>query len=627
MLLVTLLAVVYLVTLSCVEAKWEAQVERREAVKEAFKYNYRMYEEHAYPYDLLVPISKYGADNGILAGFGGSVVDSMSTMLVMDMADSDEYKRALVHAKHIDFSHTKMGQTPGQVSIFELTIRYLGGLISAFQLGGEKAEEKFLIDQAASLANRLSWGWVGKNRIPYNSVNINDGVTYRAQSSNAANLAEAGTLVMEWGTLSDLTGNKTYRRLAEGSMSAIFESEPIFPGLWAQEIWADREIAKGDYLTWGGASDSFFEYLIKYPFLEGNSDHYYLKAYTDAVDSSIKHLLKRTGVGNLTFLSDHSTQRGNGSIYIHSHLACFSGGNIAMAGKLMKRDDWVEVGLQLSESCAMTYERSATGIGPVAFGWFDSEAKAEGWDYVSPSRRRFYNENGFFISSPEWNHMPETMESVFYAYRITGQEFWRDIAWRAFLNIRDACDTGNGWAGVKNVNDRSAGSYDETQTFLFAELLKYLYLIFDDPERFSVDEYVFNTEAHPQKRKKGGDFGKIQGTNHRYSRIASTNSSRVSLKPSLDDSESLFYHANEQEQQLTSDFRLPSRTVPSYGGCQEKGFRRYIFCYSYVLLLIPFALLVFYRVSHWIHTRMRRADQKLYDHNSFAASKGRFVDL
>ena len=109
----------------------------------------------------------------------------MSTMLVMDMADTPQYKRALSHVNQINFNGTAMGSTKGVVSLFELTIRsvlearraeartdrrcmhaprrYLGGLISAFQLGGERREQRFLVEQAANLANRLSWGWVGNN--------------------------------------------------------------------------------------------------------------------------------------------------------------------------------------------------------------------------------------------------------------------------------------------------------------------------------------------------------------------------------------------------------------------------------------------------------------------------------
>jgi hypothetical protein len=69
MLSVALYTTVYLLLVFvAVDAKWGAQVERREAVKEAFRYNYAKYEEYAYPYDLLLPISKSGADNSILAG-------------------------------------------------------------------------------------------------------------------------------------------------------------------------------------------------------------------------------------------------------------------------------------------------------------------------------------------------------------------------------------------------------------------------------------------------------------------------------------------------------------------------------------------------------------------------------
>lgn len=168
--------------------------------------------------------------------------------------------------------------------------------------------------------------------------------------------------------------------------------------------------------------------------------------------------------------------------------------------------------------------------------------------------------------------MPEIMESVFYAYRITGQEFWRDFAWEAFLSIKKACDTGNGWVGIRNVNDPSSGSYDETQTFLFAELLKYLYLIFDDPERFSLDDYVFNTEAHPiQKRASGKDFGKIQGTNHPYNRIASSKRDKqVSTNPHFNDLPTITNQANHQEQVLAAEFQLPTRTAASSPQCQAK---------------------------------------------------------
>ena len=38
---------------------------------------------------------------------------------------------------------------------------------------------------------------------------------------------------------------------------------------------------------------------------------------------------------------------------------------------------------------------------------------------------------------------------------------------------------------------------DVTQSFFFAETLKYFYLIFADADVVHLDEWVFNTEAHP----------------------------------------------------------------------------------------------------------------------------------
>ena len=48
---------------------------------------------------------------------------------------------------------------------------------------------------------------------------------------------------------------------------------------------------------------------------------------------------------------------------------------------------------------------------------------------------------------------------------------------------------------------------DEQESFWLAETLKYLFLIFDDPARISLDEWVFNTEAHPLRRERKVEWG------------------------------------------------------------------------------------------------------------------------
>ncbi|KAJ7851629.1 glycoside hydrolase [Mycena olivaceomarginata] len=69
----------------------------------------------------------------------------------------------------------------------------------------------------------------------------------------------------------------------------------------------------------------------------------------------------------------------------------------------------------------------------------------------------------------------------------------------AFFNKFLPSPNGVGFACLNDVNNPAARFIDVTESFWFAEVLKYLYLTFDDPEHISLDDYVFNTECHPLK--------------------------------------------------------------------------------------------------------------------------------
>ena len=59
------------------------------------------------------------------------------------------------------------------------------------------------------------------------------------------------------------------------------------------------------------------------------------------------------------------------------------------------------------------------------------------------------------------------------------------------------------YLSVSNVNDaKDPGLSDEMESFWMSETLKYLYLVFGDPEgrQLSLDDWIFNTEAHPLRR-------------------------------------------------------------------------------------------------------------------------------
>lgn len=104
----------------------------------------------------------------------------------------------------------------------------------------------------------------------------------------------------------------------------------------------DCSSLKGNFQTWGGGSDSYFEYLIKYARLSNTNDNSYTDSWLTAVQSSIDTLAKvtishvakqtlfsfwliqRSTVGNWLYLADYD---GSQVRHVGSHLACFYGGN------------------------------------------------------------------------------------------------------------------------------------------------------------------------------------------------------------------------------------------------------------------------------------------------------------
>jgi mannosyl-oligosaccharide alpha-1,2-mannosidase len=198
-------------------------------------------------------------------------------------------------------------------------------------------------------------------------------------------------------------------------------------------------------------------------------------------------------MGNHVYLAEWE----NGSTRpVSSHLACFHGGNWLLGGKLTNNNTIVQHALELVDACWNTYESTSTGIGPESFSWVPQGSLSG----PPSSQRDFYNQHGFYTTSPAYILRPEVLESNFYAYRVTGDTKYLDRAAKAIdsfnrylaLPGQDA-----GYAGIFDVNNPDSKRIDDTESFWFAEVLKYLYLTFDDPAHISLDKYVFNTEAHP----------------------------------------------------------------------------------------------------------------------------------
>ena len=114
---------------------------------------------------------------------------------------------------------------------------------------------------------------------------------------------------------------------------------------------------------------------------------------------------------------------------------------------------------------------------------------------------------------------PETVESLFLAYRITGEQRYRDQGWRIFQAFQKHCRVrGGGYAGIADVEDgTNVEQLDKMETFWLSETLsestemcvvtaahvlltlgtltEYLYLLFSDDKTVPLEENVFNTEV------------------------------------------------------------------------------------------------------------------------------------
>jgi mannosyl-oligosaccharide alpha-1,2-mannosidase len=130
--------------------------ERASAVKDAFLHAWNGYKEFAWLQDEVTPVS--GSFKNGLGGRGATLIDALDTLIIMGF--EDEFKAALTAVKKIDFS-TSMEK---RLNVFETTIRYLGGLLSAYDLSSGK--HHVLLDKAVQLGDMLYAAFDTPNRLP-----------------------------------------------------------------------------------------------------------------------------------------------------------------------------------------------------------------------------------------------------------------------------------------------------------------------------------------------------------------------------------------------------------------------------------------------------------------------------
>lgn len=413
------------------------------------------------------------------------------------MGEREIVNQIISYIPSIDWS-----STGSSVSLFETTIRYLGGMLSGYDflsgplayLADNPADVDALLQQSVNLANNLSYAFETPTGVPWNILDLST----RSVVAEPNGLATVGTLIMEWVRLTDLTGNTTYAELVERAETYLLAPSPAssepFPGL----LGTDIDPQTGQFLDarggWIGGDDSFYEYLLKMYIYNPARYGVLRDRWIAAADSTITYLTSHPVTRpDLTFVA---TYNGTTRHLVSEHLACFDGGNFILGGQVLANSTYLAYGLALVDGCHATYAATQTHIGPEVFGWDPS--------LVPSGQESFFAQNGFYILSPGYQLRPEVIESYYYAFRATRDPKYRDWAWDAFVAVNATTRVGSGYSSVNDVTVPGGGGFaNMMESFWFAEVLKYSYLIQrdgDDEWQVSTEgrnKWVFNTEAHP----------------------------------------------------------------------------------------------------------------------------------
>ena len=298
--------------------------QRKIHIKNAMKHAWNGYVTHAFGYDEIKPISGGGVNKW--GGLATTMTDSLDTLWIMDMKEEFQKARDWMD-EHLTFDK---GAT---VSVFETTIRSLGGLLSAYDWSGDD----MFLKKAEDLGKRLLRAFDRSSmKMPFARVNLSSG---SAMNNNWVNcgfghdvctyIAEAGTLQVEFRYLAKATNNPAYKEAVENVFDILKQQSETKNGLYPSIVGVTSQglqAGSTSSLTFGGTADSFFEYMLKL-WLQGNKkEDKYREMYDRSIDAMHTWLLKETKqklwiIGEL-----------KGTHFRHhmEHLTCFMGGTSYM---------------------------------------------------------------------------------------------------------------------------------------------------------------------------------------------------------------------------------------------------------------------------------------------------------
>ena len=494
---------------------------RREFIRGEMLYAYHAYMAYAWGHDTVKPVTRSYSDS---YNMYLTMIDAMDTLYIMNA--TEEYNQSLHYLiEHLQF-HTQI-----DVNVFEVTIRVLGSLLSLYAL----TNNHFYKIKAIELADAMLPAFNTPTGLPFGTISFTTGIAHNPQwSQGASSIAEVGSIQLEWQYLTRITNNTIYANTVNKIMCILLSNNVT---LYPQFINVYTGALIPGVITLGARVDSLYEYMIKQHILSGQVNHTLMSAemYHASIDAIHAQLLTKNGTPSssptLTQTSNTtnetvdaaeqqtSSSSPSSSSVEHSyicelsngnrlgkvdHLTCFLPGLLSLVNYLNLNNTnenkfSQQMSIDLMSMCVDMYN-TATGIAPEII--------------------QFNPNMSVDMNAAHSLLRPETVESLFYLWRQTHNQTYRDWGWKIMTAFtKYARVPGGGYSNLKDVrrNDLNISQYydnnttseslssppewsnwaDETESFFYSETLKYLYLLFSDDELIPLTDWVFNTEAHP----------------------------------------------------------------------------------------------------------------------------------
>ena len=433
-----------------------------------------------------------------------------------------------------------------KVQVFETVIRGVGGLLSAhlFAVGDlpiksyhpkhqgcrrrdNGAESAFsiqwpngfvydgqLLRLAQDLARRILPAFQTSTGIPYPRVNLRHGVPFysnsplnqnaesgqcQAAQNSKSELTEtcsagAGSLVLEFATLSRLTGDPRYEELAKRAFWSVWERKSSI-GLVGAGIDAETGLWVTGFTGIGAGIDSFYEYAHKASILLSGSSF-----PEDRLHNSTKGT--PTSIDTALLSKDQQTAEAFGRVWQESHASIK---RHLYRGDMYIHPHYIQADLYTGASRAFWLDSLSAFYPGLLATTGDLEEATEThllatalWTRYSALPERWSTSTGSIESGLSWwGGRPEFIESTYHLYRVTRDPWYLHVGEMTLRDIKRRCWTKCGWAGLQDV--RNGDLSDRMESFFLGETTKYLFLLFDEghPLNRLDAPFVFSTEGHP----------------------------------------------------------------------------------------------------------------------------------